>query len=530
MVARRIYTRRTEAQTIREEAARLAALRPHLDHLSNGEESDYRDPASNELNYIANFSKGLLHTSAGEVVPEDYRTLLRAIYSGSPADFEAIPLGTPGGLKLTNPQAGLAFDLEGPDAQSLAIPPAPRIDYPENSGEMAELYWMAVCRDVPFVQYGTDPLIGNAATSLSTEFSVFKGPRIGGAVTPATLFRGTSPGDLDGPYVSQFLLKDIPYGTFPIRQRQLTVPATNFLTTFPSWLATQNGVPPPGSPPTTQPLPGTPRRFSNNLRALATYVHFDFALEAFLNASLILLDVRNPAPFDPGNPYVDSRNQDGFGTFGSPHVLSLVSEMETRALKAVWFQKWGVHRRLRPEEFGGRIQVHLLGAPGVAAGRYPMIDPEILASLQAGMLNAHFPGAAGTFLLPQAYAEGAPTHPAYGAGHATVAGACVTILKAFFDESFVLPGPYFVSNATGNARQAAPASTPPLTVGGELNKLASNIALARNGAGVHWRSDYTQSIILGEEIAIRILQEQKPTYNEDHYLSLTKFDGTAITI
>ena len=29
-------------------------------------------------------------------------------------------------------------------------------------------------------------------------------------------------------------------------------------------------------------------------------------------------------------------------------------------------------------------------------------------------------------------------HPAYGAGHATVAGACVTILKAFFDTSAVL--------------------------------------------------------------------------------------------
>ena len=29
-------------------------------------------------------------------------------------------------------------------------------------------------------------------------------------------------------------------------------------------------------------------------------------------------------------------------------------------------------------------------------------------------------------------------HPAYGAGHATVAGACVTILKAYFDTSAVL--------------------------------------------------------------------------------------------
>ncbi len=33
--------------------------------------------------------------------------------------------------------------------------------------------------------------------------------------------------------------------------------------------------------------------------------------------------------------------------------------------------------------------------------------------------------------LPMAFQEGSPMHPSYGAGHATVAGACVTILKAY---------------------------------------------------------------------------------------------------
>jgi hypothetical protein len=35
---------------------------------------------------------------------------------------------------------------------------------------------------------------------------------------------------------------------------------------------------------------------------------------------------------------------------------------------------------------------------------------------------------------------------------------------------------------------------------------------------------------LGEAIAIGILEEQKATYNEDHYFTLTKFDSTAIVI
>ena len=39
-----------------------------------------------------------------------------------------------------------------------------------------------------------------------------------------------------------------------------------------------------------------------------------------------------------------------------------------------------------------------------------------------------------TYFLGQAFPEGSPLHPSYGAGHATVAGACVTILKAWFQE------------------------------------------------------------------------------------------------
>ena len=70
-----------------------------------------------------------------------------------------------------------------------------------------------------------------------------------------------------------------------------------------------------------------------------------------------------------------------------------------------------------------------------------------------------------------------------------------------------------------------------LTVGGELNKLASNVALGRNTAGVHWRSDGTESMLLGEAVAISILRDGKSCYNENfNGFSLTKFDGTTITV
>lgn len=69
-----------------------------------------------------------------------------------------------------------------------------------------------------------------------------------------------------------------------------------------------------------------------------------------------------------------------------------------------------------------------------------------------------------------------------------------------------------------------------LTLGGELNKIASNVANGRNIAGVHWRSDATESLLLGEALAISILKDQKACYNEVfNGFSLTKFDGTTVT-
>ncbi|MEJ7655118.1 MAG: hypothetical protein WKH64_18170 [Chloroflexia bacterium] len=217
MFTHRVYTRRSEAYKLREEAASTATSTPHQDYLNNGEESEYRN-AGNDLSYVANYSKGLPHNAFGEVNAPAYRAMLKALYSRNPDHFETIPVGRLNGRNLTNPQAGLAFDLEGADAQSVGIRPAPRIDSAENSAEMGELYWMALLRDVTFIDYGTgagtDAVANNtaaAANSLSNDFTDFRGARdpATGLVTPATLFRG-SPGDLTGPYISRFSLSQIP--------------------------------------------------------------------------------------------------------------------------------------------------------------------------------------------------------------------------------------------------------------------------------------------------------------------------------
>jgi hypothetical protein len=195
-------------------------------------------------------------------------------------------------------------------------------------------------------------------------------------------------------------------------------------------------------------------------------------------------------------------------------------EVSTRALKAVWFQKWFVHRRLRPEEFGGRVDVV----------RRRLEDYPIHGDLfRSSVLDAIESLTGGTHLLPMAFPEGSPVHPAYGAGHATVAGACTTILKAFFDETDIIRNPVRVSD-DGNSLIPLPPGTN-LTVGGELNKIASNVATGRNLAGVHWRTDGIESLKLGEAIAISVLRDQRATYDEQFGgFTFTKFDGTRITV
>jgi hypothetical protein len=500
---RRSYRRRGEqCFHYRLKAAKLARARnrPLLVPESNGEEEEFGDRRWS-------FSKGLPHDARGHVQPFAYDALLRAVRTGEPADFEAIPLAGP--RKLVSPQAGLAFDLQGPDSFAVAIPPAPRADSPENSAEMVEVYWMALLRDVPFRAWDAESLVAEACTDLS-RLTDYRAPKDAGRITPATLFRGNTAGDLVGPWVSQFLWRDVPFGSLTVSHRQRTAqPGVDFMTGYDDWLAVQNG-----ALPGPEPVDPTPR-YVRSLRDLCYYVHYDALYEAYLNACLILLGLG--APVDPGLPSASSGNQAGFAEFGPPHILSLVTEVATRALKAVWAQKWFVHRRLRPEAFGGRIHNHLTGAATYG------IDPEVLGS---AVLPRVF-DATGTYLLPMAFPEGSPTHPAYASGHATVAGACVTVLKAFFDESWVLPDPV---QATDDGLALEAWSGAPLTVGGELDKVAANIATARDAAGVHWRTDFVEGVRLGEAVAIGILEEQKASFNQEFTWTLRRFDGSTITI
>jgi hypothetical protein len=510
--------RARECAKIRIDAAQanLRDTPPNLQHPTNNDEDLYHSK-------IASYSKGLPHTDDGTVVHSAYAALLEALDSGLQHDFDEIPLG--GDRRLTNPQAGLAFDMEGPDSHALVQPPAPAFASREQAAEISENYWMALLRDVPFAQYAVDPIANAAATDLTLYGSDFKGAKSGGSVTPETLFRGLTADDKKGPYLSQFFYQPCHFGANTLEQKITTVLAiadggADYMTDFSTWLAVQRGFNQPAD--LIDPNP----RYMRNGRDLGQWVHIDVLFQAYFHGFLVLAGLH--APFDDGNPYVNNPSQDGFGTFGGPHIAALLCEVATRALKAVWYQKWFVHRRLRPEVHAARVDRTLYHGAG-----YP-VHSEILNSLaSSSRLGGYVP--AGNALLPMAFPEGSPTHPAYGAGHATVAGACVTILKAWFKEStkFVELGvtPLQPSDDGLSLLNYTGADAGDLTVGGELNKIASNVALGRDIAGVHWRSDATESLKLGEKVAIGILKDQRSCYNEAFGgFTLTKFDGTVSTV
>lgn len=497
-----VRDRRWQAYRLRHDAAMAHSSQPFPAFPTNGDEDAYP-------NKIASYTKGLPHNERGEVELTAYTALLKALETGQHAAFEAIPLG--GQVKFANPQAAYAFELEGSDPHQVELTVPPAFSNAETASEMVELYWQALTRDVPFAEYDTHAL-ANAAVADLSRCPDFQGPKANGAVISGILFRGNTVGDLTGPYLSQFLWLAVDHGSMTLAQRN-RVPVANddYMRTYPEWLNIQRGL----APTRINVLDPTPRYLRNG-RDLAEYVHRDHPYQAYLNACLILLAIR--APLKADNPYRRSLTQSGFITFGPPHVLDCVGQVANAALKAAWCHKWLVHRRLRPEAFAGRVHNHV-----TSAAQYP-IHADVLNSAAVGAVSR----ATGSYLLPMAYPEGCPTHPAYPAGHAAIAGACATVLKAFFNESFVIPNPVM---ANPDGLSLVPYKGTDLTVGGELNKLASNIAFGRNTAGVHWRSDGIEGLKLGETVAIGILTGLRTTCPEpSDGFSFIRFDGSTITI
>jgi hypothetical protein len=496
--------------------------------------------AARFTDFSGSWSKVLLHDSLGIVNPGAWASFVRALKSSKFIDFENIIVGNPGGTNFTatlnGPQAALAFDLEGLDSHATKIPPAPSVTSAQTAAEQVEHYWGALLRDIPFAEYTNSSystLPAQAAADLNNMSFIQSRANnyIPYPVTPRNLFCGQgSPGDgnVQGPYVSQFMLQPTYFGAQPLNQMlQNFLPGQDFLNDSSEFFRVQNGFPPSYS------LQFDPvNRFIRNGRALAAYTHVDALHQAYFVAALVLLGIG--APSNPGIPYNGSRTEHGFGTLGGPDALGTVSEMATRALKAAWFHKWIVNLRQRPEEYGALVQARLTNVHPVpqAAG---YLHPDVLNSAGLATSYSNF----GSYLMPQAFPEGAPGHPCYPAGHGTVGGACITALKFFFDGSrrirpLLLAAGSDVMVSSNDGTQLVPytgADRDSLTINGELVKLAYNITFGHGiHAGIHFRSSSHFAVVLGEQVGLSVLQDRARSYNEPFNCTITKLDGTTATI
>ena len=157
--------RARSAKKLRDLATEISRLQPQALTRTNAEEADHGPQ------YPANFTKGLCHDDCGLVEhAEDYRCFVEAINSPDRTLFEKhVETAKTAGKPITatrrspatarqkvewrgweSPRAGHVYELEGPDSGAVGMAPAPRVGSSELAAEMAEVYGLALLRDVPF--------------------------------------------------------------------------------------------------------------------------------------------------------------------------------------------------------------------------------------------------------------------------------------------------------------------------------------------------------------------------------------------
>lgn len=521
------------ALNLRIAAARADSQIPISPHTTNRDILRYPD-------HSASYSKGLLQDDIGVVNPAAWTSFMKALHTGQNSDFEAVIMG--GTRTLNGPQGSYAFDLETADADQFGnapwvgdqetgdqktgdqrtgpplVPPFAPIDSADYGTQLVELYWASLLRDVAFTDYAQSSTAVAAAAEL-TSMPAYKGPRDGhGNVTPDLLFRGASPGDKIGPYMSQFMITPTAFGSQPLSQLMTTyLPGIDYMTDTTTFLQVQNGIN-TGLADQVDPV----QRYLHDGRGLGAYTHVDVLFQAYFTAFLVMAGLNFPS--NPGSPYHGSRTQNGFGTFGGPDCGATQGEIAARALNRVWFQKWLVHLVHRPEAGGGVLHQ-------ILTGKQNKIDARLNSNVLNSQAVAQSFSKYGTYLLSQAFPEGSPYHPSYPTGHGTVGGACITLLKFFFDGSHAWPNPMTPSSDGLSLVPYTGADAGQLTVNGELNKLAHNVSFGHGIlSGIHWRSDTESSLLLGEAVALSFLQDRAQTYHEKFTIHLTKLDGSIATI
>lgn len=507
---------------------------------------------------FAAFTKSLKHNSIGLVEQKSYETLLSAIQAGTQRAFECVELGGSNRL-LANPLNAYSHQLIGDDSNGVRIAPPPRFNSRNTAIDMVERYWMSLCRDVRFDRYAYNELIAAACKDLN---NLGFEQEFGFGCTPDTIFRGPYEGCAVGPHVSQFLLQDFFFSNQLIHQTQrYPKPGLDYLTDFGSWQKVNNG---DSNPTGSDIIEGN--RYILTLRDAGQWVHVHDPHQSSLWSTVMLLE--KCAQHSEAIPYVSDRitTAEAFGSLGAPDIAIHAGLAGVYGLKHAWFQKWCVHNRLRPEAYAHRLELFRRGdlpggesnsldnpfdtamfadyfGEGADVWKKTKVLERIFEHNRQQNCRQNRGNGDGSWLLPVAYPEGSPIHPAYPGGHSVFIAAAATIAKAFFSDG-EFPNPKV---SVDNGQRLDDYEGDPLTIHGELNKLIANITLFRDGAGMHWRTDgmathieantgchaldlETGGNLLGEKLAVSMLRDIQYTYRETvKEFEFKSIDGTSLS-
>jgi hypothetical protein len=480
------------------------------------------------------FSKTLKHDDmTGMTTKEDLDRLVCAIEADfSKEKIEALSDSRdPEAVRvLEGIHTGSSYWIKGQDTKQFTMDGFLQADSRSNICEMVEVYEKSLLRDVSLfdIQKENTPEVQRAIAAMNSYGADYTGPvNLSGQVTGKELFRGTGKDETVGPYTSQFLVHPYSLNGIHIEQKYPTeanVQATVDLTNF---LDMQRGK-------ITGPANKTgDTKYAYSGRVLGSYVHNDPMYFAYFTAAYMAY--QKGFEMQHGGTDVTSAWTDQ----GAPDGLGSIADVALGALRVAWNSKWCKFLKLRPEAMAFRIDQILKG--NLQGEMFDTIK-DFLEPVASTLDAVKAQNGTDNYLLMSMYPEGSPTHPATPAGHAVLAGASTTVLKAFLkthSEDFTpLLWPHDVQHSlTGDTLESyTEDDVTDVTVVGELNKLASNIALGRDFAGVHYRTDGDKGIKLGEKFAIKYLQcklkEYMASYNKvgEGFFELETFAGEYIRI
>jgi len=396
----------------------------------------------------------------------------------------ALPLQSWEGEPITpeehNAQAPGKLVDPGVDLSTAAWLPFP-LNPPDNPTlEAVEEVWgLSVIRDIPFSSWHSDATVRGLIERIASHrgIAMMNGVRQDTGDTKDIL-----PGQdmtLPGPFVSQFLMDEVPAGPYVI-SRDIR-PSADYGRTHKEAAAmfSMDGVNVPHK------VDPSIAHAARSPRTIARLVENDFPGQHWIHAWLTLMNKFGLR----AQGHADSdQNQIDWCDGGIGNLIYHLFQSIDDAMPITWTATKWAHKHIRPAPFGAYMDNAKPSDPDFKHYQ------ELEFVKRARSIN-------GNFLLPVASRNGEPPHGEFVTGHDTCEGVGSTLTRSFFDPNDDQPWPDHIKVGATDAPGL-------MTISSEALKQADNLGAGRRMLGVHWFYSSIAGRALGEAVALRHLREK----------------------